>query len=90
MKVRLKIFDRYPLIDLKKLPADFLRSRRRLANHKSEEKLGINDLIEFSRKDQERIKQGKQEDIRRSVTFNYKALHILNSNKLSEKEMDLY
>jgi len=54
----MKVFDKklHPLLYLKKLPIDFLVKAKKMRRYKSEEKLAINDLIEFSRKDQERIK----------------------------------
>lgn len=50
-----------PLIPTTILPIEF-NLRKRLQKHKSEEKFALNDLIDFSRKDFVKNKQGKFEN----------------------------
>lgn len=67
---------KHPIIDESKLPPEFIM-KRRMRRHKSEEKFAINDFIEYSRKDCDKIKQGKQEDLMRGITLKHRITEIL-------------
>jgi hemerythrin superfamily protein len=61
-----------------------------LKRYQSEEKLAFNDFVEFSRRDSEIVKQGKQDIESKGITLKHKLHDILNSNMLDERDPDLY